>query len=149
MIASGSSYYGVVRFWDKRQSKCLQVCTVNVSGKTPPRAQKSDALRVNAVVTSRCVCCAVLPAVRPPRDQPGVLPEVQQLPPVRSPGEHAADSGLQPEPLLNNARAPVCTSILKAAFLDNMFSRLLYLSQKIKLKVFSFFFFTLYWCFGI
>ncbi|XP_056903897.1 F-box/WD repeat-containing protein 4 [Takifugu flavidus] len=24
MIASGSSYYGVVRFWDKRQSKCLQ-----------------------------------------------------------------------------------------------------------------------------
>lgn len=28
MIASGSSYYGVVRLWDKRQSKCLQVCTV-------------------------------------------------------------------------------------------------------------------------
>lgn len=28
MIASGSSYYGVVRLWDKRQSKCLQVWTV-------------------------------------------------------------------------------------------------------------------------
>ncbi|CAL8391125.1 unnamed protein product, partial [Arctogadus glacialis] len=24
MIASGSSYYGVVRLWDKRQSKCLK-----------------------------------------------------------------------------------------------------------------------------
>ncbi|MED6268539.1 F-box/WD repeat-containing protein 4 [Characodon lateralis] len=24
MIASGSSYYGVVRIWDKRQTKCLQ-----------------------------------------------------------------------------------------------------------------------------
>lgn len=28
MIASGSSYYGVVRLWDKRQTACLQVCTV-------------------------------------------------------------------------------------------------------------------------
>lgn len=26
MIASGSSYYGVVRLWDKRQTECLQVC---------------------------------------------------------------------------------------------------------------------------
>ncbi|KAG7252762.1 hypothetical protein CRUP_028695, partial [Coryphaenoides rupestris] len=25
MIASGSSYYGVVRLWDKRQSQCLKV----------------------------------------------------------------------------------------------------------------------------
>lgn len=25
MIASGSSHYGVVRLWDKRQSRCLQV----------------------------------------------------------------------------------------------------------------------------
>lgn len=25
MIASGSAYYGVVRLWDKRQSRCLQV----------------------------------------------------------------------------------------------------------------------------
>lgn len=25
MIASGSSYYGVVRLWDKRQTRCLQV----------------------------------------------------------------------------------------------------------------------------
>lgn len=25
MIASGSSYYGVVRLWDKRQTQCLQV----------------------------------------------------------------------------------------------------------------------------
>uniref|UniRef100_A0A8B9RWY1 F-box/WD repeat-containing protein 4 n=1 Tax=Accipiter nisus TaxID=211598 RepID=A0A8B9RWY1_9AVES len=24
MIASGSSYYGVVRLWDKRQTRCLQ-----------------------------------------------------------------------------------------------------------------------------
>lgn len=98
MIASGSSYYGVVRFWDKRQSKCLQVCRVNPSGK----CQKCDVVRVNAVVTLACVCWAELPAVRPPCDQPGVLPAVQQLPPVRSPGKHAADSGLQPEPLLNN-----------------------------------------------
>lgn len=29
MIASGSSYYGVVRLWDKRQTRCLQV-TVTV-----------------------------------------------------------------------------------------------------------------------
>lgn len=28
MIASGSSHYGVVRLWDKRQAECLQVCTV-------------------------------------------------------------------------------------------------------------------------
>lgn len=27
MIASGSSYYGVVRLWDKRQTRCLQVST--------------------------------------------------------------------------------------------------------------------------
>lgn len=27
MIASGSSYYGVVRLWDKRQTQCLQVST--------------------------------------------------------------------------------------------------------------------------
>lgn len=27
MIASGSSYYGVVRLWDKRQTECLQVRT--------------------------------------------------------------------------------------------------------------------------
>lgn len=27
MIASGSSYYGVVRLWDKRQTECLQVST--------------------------------------------------------------------------------------------------------------------------
>lgn len=47
MIASGSSYYGVVRFWDKRQSKCLQVGTVAV--------QRCD-VYVNAVVTSCCVC---------------------------------------------------------------------------------------------
>lgn len=98
MIASGSSYYGVVRFWDKRQSKCLQVCRVNPAGKR----QKCDVVHVNAVVTSACVCWVVLPAVRPPRDQPGLLPAVQQLPPVRSPGKHAADSGLQPEPLLND-----------------------------------------------
>lgn len=25
MIASGSAYYGVVRLWDKRQTRCLQV----------------------------------------------------------------------------------------------------------------------------
>ncbi|XDV50371.1 hypothetical protein PO909_019441 [Leuciscus waleckii] len=25
MIASGSSYYGVVRLWDKRQTRCLQM----------------------------------------------------------------------------------------------------------------------------
>ncbi|KAF7254087.1 F-box/WD repeat-containing protein 4, partial [Varanus komodoensis] len=25
MIASGSSYYGVVRLWDKRQTRCLQI----------------------------------------------------------------------------------------------------------------------------
>lgn len=28
MIASGSSYYGVVRLWDKRQTRCLQVCAI-------------------------------------------------------------------------------------------------------------------------
>ena len=30
MIASGSSYYGVVRLWDKRQTACLQVHKVQI-----------------------------------------------------------------------------------------------------------------------
>lgn len=46
------------------------------------------------------VCCAVLPAVLTPSDQPGVLPEIQQLSPVRSLGQHPAVTRLQPEPNL-------------------------------------------------
>lgn len=129
MIASGSSYYGVVRFWDKRQSKCLQVGTVHL--------QKCDVLHVNTVVISWLLIFAVLPAVCSPFDQPCVLPEVQQLSPVCSPGEHARDSRLQLEPHLHNARAetiPLCVSLHKAVFLENVFSQLLYVSHRIKLK---------------
>lgn len=110
MIASGSSYYGVVRLWDKRQSECLQVCTVY-----PPRGRNDTCRQVeNTILWADadvkqqakctcnlvwcCACCAVLPAVLSPSDQPSVLPEVQQLTPVRSAGQHPAVARLQPEP---------------------------------------------------
>lgn len=68
---------------------------------------------------------SVLPAVRSPCDQPRVLPEVQQLSPVRSPGQHAGDSGLQLEPGLSHARTetvPACRTLQTAGFLEMMFS---------------------------
>lgn len=52
MIASGSSHYGVVRLWDKRQSKCLQVCTVF------PREERNDIffrIRVESVASWACL----------------------------------------------------------------------------------------------
>uniref|UniRef100_A0A3Q4AZC2 F-box domain-containing protein n=1 Tax=Mola mola TaxID=94237 RepID=A0A3Q4AZC2_MOLML len=45
MIASGSSYYGVVRLWDKRQSECLQVCTVY-----PPRGRNDTCRQVENTI---------------------------------------------------------------------------------------------------
>lgn len=58
MIASGSSHYGVVRFWDKRQTKCLQVRTVP--------AHKCDVRHGNTVVTSCRVCCSTSSCVLSP-----------------------------------------------------------------------------------
>lgn len=45
-----------------------------------------------------CVCAAVVPAVLQPSDQPSLLPEVQQLSPVRCPRQQPAPPGLQPRP---------------------------------------------------
>lgn len=55
-------------------------------------------------------CFAGLPAMCSSSDQPSILLEVQQLSPVRSPGQHLAVTGLQPEPHLNQM---ICTHIQK------------------------------------
>lgn len=95
------------------------------------------------------VFVSVLPAVRSPCDQPCVLPEVQQFSPVRSPGQHARDSGLQLEPHLNHARretVPACELFIQLDFWKLCFQQLLYLSPRIKLKQVgqsSFFYFLL------
>lgn len=40
LLATGSSYYGVVRLWDRRQRACLHV-SIPPTSRTPPGSQAS------------------------------------------------------------------------------------------------------------
>ncbi|KAJ8248146.1 hypothetical protein GJAV_G00238830 [Gymnothorax javanicus] len=55
MIASGSSYYGVVRLWDMRQTSCLQTFYLSSATSSPVYCLRFDACRLySALATKLC-----------------------------------------------------------------------------------------------
>ncbi|XP_058241914.1 F-box/WD repeat-containing protein 4 isoform X2 [Hemibagrus wyckioides] len=52
MIASGSSYYGVVRLWDKRQTRCLQMFQLTSSTSSPVYSLCFNATHLYAALDS-------------------------------------------------------------------------------------------------
>uniref|UniRef100_A0AAR2IT26 F-box domain-containing protein n=1 Tax=Pygocentrus nattereri TaxID=42514 RepID=A0AAR2IT26_PYGNA len=52
MIASGSSYYGVVRLWDKRQTRCLQMFQLTSSTSSPVYSLCFNATHLYAALAS-------------------------------------------------------------------------------------------------
>uniref|UniRef100_A0A4W4DQJ5 F-box and WD repeat domain containing 4 n=1 Tax=Electrophorus electricus TaxID=8005 RepID=A0A4W4DQJ5_ELEEL len=52
MIASGSSYYGVVRLWDKRQTRCLQMFQLTSTTSSPVYSLCFNATHLYAAVAS-------------------------------------------------------------------------------------------------
>lgn len=79
MIASGSSYYGVVRLWDKRQTRCLQV-TVSIHVSVP-----FSILHYCSEVHAFNIRLTDVPAGAH-HQQPSVQPVLQQHSPLRCPG---------------------------------------------------------------
>ncbi|GAA6107451.1 F-box/WD repeat-containing protein 4 [Tachysurus ichikawai] len=52
MIASGSSYYGVVRLWDKRQTRCLQMFQLTSTTSSPVYSLCFNATHLYAALDS-------------------------------------------------------------------------------------------------
>uniref|UniRef100_A0A7M4F5K5 F-box and WD repeat domain containing 4 n=1 Tax=Crocodylus porosus TaxID=8502 RepID=A0A7M4F5K5_CROPO len=52
MLASGSSYYGVVRLWDKRQSRCLQSFSLSSPTSSPVYCLRFNTTHLYAALAS-------------------------------------------------------------------------------------------------